>query len=321
VLKKHPAYFRGTPHLETVEYIFMPDDSSRMMALQRGEIDLGTGIRRREWADKAAKLGLILMPPNPPQQCIIAFNMKRKPLDDIRVRRALAYALDRSIFVDLLGPVLGGPQISPIPPGYFGHLEMGMQPYEFNPEKAKRLIAEAGHPDGFSLGDVYCSESWAYLQPMKIAMEQWRKIGVSMNLKVVEHSAYHKLIRQDANSIVIYGGVRLPIAETILHQFYHSASSIGKKTARTNFSHYGDLIPGIDGYMEEAEKTTDLKLKKYYWGLAQLKILEDLPAYPLFLNRVSMVRQKWVDLGYETDPYESLYYVIEVSEKTKLLKR
>jgi peptide/nickel transport system substrate-binding protein len=320
ILKKNPDYFMGEPILDTVEYVFMPDDSSRIMALMRGEIDLGTGTRRKEFAQKAQKMGLELMPPNPPQQCILVYNMKREPLNDLRVRKALSYALDRDIFVDLLGSVLGGPQISPIPPGYFGHLEMGMEQYEYYPELAKKLLADAGYPDGFDLGDVNVSESWAYLQPMKIVQEQWRQVGVNMNLKVVDHPTYHKLIREDANSIIIYGGVRLPIASTLLTQFYHSRSAIGKKTAVTNFAHYGDVIPGIDEYLANAEATRNLELKKYYYGLAQLKILEDLPAYPIFLNRVSMVRQKWVDLGYETDPYETLYYVIEVNEKTKILK-
>jgi len=320
ILKRNPDYFRGAPILETVEYVLMPDDSSRILALQRGEIDLGTGTRRREYAEKAKKMGLVLMPPDPPQQCIVMFNMKRKPLDNLLVRKALAHGLDRGVFVDLMGAELGGAQISPVPPGYFGHLELGMEQYEYDPKLAKNLLTQAGYPNGFSLGDVNCSEAWSYLQPMKIVQEQWRQIGVAMNLKVVDHPTYHKLIRQDANSIIIYGGVRLPIAETILHQFYHSASAIGKKTARTNFAHYGDVIPGIDEYLAKADATTNLELKKYYYGMAQLQILEDLPAYPVFLNRVSMTRQAWVDLGFPTDPYQTLYYVVEVSEKTRILK-
>ncbi|MBW2306592.1 MAG: polyamine ABC transporter substrate-binding protein [Deltaproteobacteria bacterium] len=320
VLKRNPDYFRGAPILETVEYIFMPDNSSRLLALERGEVDMGRGVRSKEWAEKAIKIGLKLTPPLPPQQCILVFNMTRKPLDDIRVRRALAHALDRDLFVDLLGPILGGPQISPVPPGYFGHIDMGMEKYEYNPELAKKLLAEAGYPKGFSLGEAVVSESWSYLQPMKIVQEQWRQIGVELKIKVVDHPTYHSLIRKDVNPVVIYGGVRLPVADTILTQFYHSASIVGTKTAVTNFSHYGEVIPGIDEFLDKAANELDREKRKYYYALAQYKIIEDLPAYPLFLNKVSLCIQKWVDLGYDTNPYESLYYLVEISEKTRLLK-
>ncbi len=320
ILKRNPTYFRGAPILETVEYLFMPDDNSVMLALQKGEIDLGAGVRRKEWAERAAKLGLVLMPPNPPQQSILVFNMTRKPLNDLRVRQALAYALDRNVFVDLVGPVLGGPQIGPIPPGYFGYTEEGMDPYNYNPEKAKKLLAEAGYPNGFDLGDVNVARSWDYLEPMKIVQEQWRKIGVTFNLKVVDHPTYHKLIREDVNPVVIYGGVRLPVASSLLTEFYSKDAIVGKPTAITNFSHYGEVIPGIDEYLQKAAATTNLAERKKFFMLAEQKINKDLPAYPLFLNRVAMTRQKWVDLGYDTNPYETLYYVIEVTEKTKLLK-
>ncbi|MFW5791693.1 MAG: ABC transporter substrate-binding protein [Desulfohalobiaceae bacterium] len=318
VLRRNPDYFMGAPILETVEYVFIPDDSSRMLALQKGEIDLGRGVRRKEWAERAERFGLVLMPPNPPQQLIVAFNMKRKPLDNLKVRQALAHAIDRDIYVDLFGPVLGGPQNSPVPPGYFGHLEEVPEEllYRFDPVKARKLLAEAGYPNGFDLGDVVMSETESYLQPTQIMQEQLRQVGVNFTLKVVDHPTYHKLIREDVNPLVIYGGVRLPIASTILTQFYHSKSGVGKDTAVTNFSHY----EGIDTHLDKAEKAMTLEEKKELFEQAQIQILKDLPAYPLALNRVSMTRQKWVDLGYPTDPYETLYYVIEVSEKTRILK-
>lgn len=319
-LVRNPDYFRGAPILESIEYLFMPDHSSRLLAIEKGEVDVSRGKRKREWAKKAMEMGIKLAPPNPPQQQILVMNMSRKPLDDLRVRKAIAYALDRDAFLDIIGPVLGGPQISPVPPGYFGHLEMGMEQYEYNPALAKKLLAEAGYAQGVDLGPQFCSESDNYLRPFKIIQEQLRQSGINFEIKVVDHSTYHKLIRQDKNALVIYGGVRLPIAETILSQFYAKSSIVGTETAITNFSHYGEVIPGIDEYLEKANATTNLELKKYYYGLAQLKILEDLPAYPLYLNRAALCYQKWVDFGFDVEKYETLYYTIEISEKTKLLK-
>ena len=318
ILKANPEYFRGAPILKTVEYVFVPDSSSRMLALQQREIDLGTGVRRKEWSDRAGKFGLELMPPDPAQQLIVCFNMARKPLDNSKVRQALAYAINRNAIVSMFGNVLGGPQYAPVPPGYFGHLDNvpAELRYDYDPAKAKALLAEAGYPNGFDLGDVFMSESHDYLKSTEIIHEQLRQIGVHFNLKVVDHPTYHKMIREDANPLVIYGGVRLPIAKTILTQFYASKSIVGTPTAVTNFSHYD----GIDEYLAKADAAKSLAEKKKLYQEAQLQILKDLPAYPLSLNRVSMTKQEWVDLGYPIHPYETLYYVIEVSEKTKLLK-
>jgi peptide/nickel transport system substrate-binding protein len=247
-------------------------------------------------------------------------NMTRKPLDDIRVRKAIAYALDRSIFVDILGPVLGGPQISPIPPGYFGHTELGMEQYEYSPERAKALLKEAGYEKGVDLGDQFISENDDYQRPLQLVQEQLRQVGINFNIKVVDHPTYHKLIRQDKNALVIYGGVRLPVAKSLLSQFYAKSSIVGTQTAVTNFSHYSEATSGIDEYLEKAEATNDLELKKYYYGQAQYQIIQDLPVYPLYLQRASLCYQKWVDLGYDAEHYETLYYTIEISEKTRLLK-
>ncbi len=319
-LKRNPDYFRGAPILESVDYLFMPDNSSRLLAIEKGEVDVSRGKRKREWADRAMEIGVKLAAPNPPQQQLLIMNMTRKPLDDIRVRKAIAYALDRGTFVDIIGPVLGGPQISPIPPGYFGHTELGMEQYEFNLDTAKKLLTEAGYADGVDLGSQFCSESDSYLSPLKMVQEQLRQAGIKFDIKVVDHSTYHKLIREDKNALVIYGGVRLPIAETLLTQFYAKSSIVGTKTAITNFSHYGEGAPGIDEYLEKANSTPSLELKKLYYEKAQYQIIQDLPVYPLYLNRAALCYQKWVDFGYDVENYETLYYTIEISEKTRLLK-
>lgn len=319
-LVRNPDYFRGAPILDSVEYLFMPNHASRLLAIEKGEVDVSRGQRKREWAEKAIEMGIKLAPPNPPQQQLLIMNMSRKPLDDIRVRQAIAYALDRDTFVDVIGPLLGGPQVSPIPPGYFGNIQTGLKEYKYSAEKAKELLKEAGYENGLDLGPQFCSESDNYLRPLKMVQEQLRQVGIDFEIKVVDHSTYHKLIRQDKNALVIYGGVRLPIAETLLSQFYAKDSIVGKKTAITNFAHYGESAPGIDSFLEKAAATNDLNKKKEQYEQAQIKIMEDLPVYPLYLNKASLCYQKWVDFGYDAENYETLYYTLEISEKTKILK-
>lgn len=320
VLSANQDYFRGAPVIQHFEFLFMPDDSSRLLAIKKGEVDLGRGIVDQVWIRQAKKQKLIPVPPNPAQQLIVSFNMKMKPLDDLKVRQALAYAINTNDVIALFGDVLSGPMVSPVPPGYFGHIDEGLASYPYNVEKAKALLAEAGYKDGLDLGRVFCSESFEYLKPMQILQEHFRQVGVNFEIQVVDHSTYHKRIREDLNPLVIYGGVRVPVADSILTQFYHSASIVQTPTAKTNFSHYGEVIPGIDELVDEARGIMDHDRQAELYAQAQKKIMEDLPSYPICLIKQAFVRQPWVDLGYDTDPYETLYYIIEVSEKTRILK-
>lgn len=317
VMVPNENYFKGQPILERLEYIFMPDDSSRLMALERGEVDIGRGIVDRAWMDQAIQRGLVAVPPHPAQQLILMFNMNREPLDNILVRQAIAHAINTQDIIDLFGDILGGEMVGPLPPGYFGQTEEGLASYPYDPDKAKSLLAEAGYPNGLSLGRTFVSESFSYLVPMEIIQEHLRLVGVEINLEVVDHPTFHARIREDLNPLIIYGGVREPVADSILTEFYHSRSIVQTPTAVTNFAHYD----GIDELLDEARSTLDRDLQLKNYALAQQKIMEDLASLPLCLFHQALVRQEWVDLGYNTDPYETLYYLIEVSENTRILKR
>ena len=85
---------------------------------------------------------------------------------------------------------------------------------------------------------VYMSSSETMKMTAEIIQEQWRKIGVNMDLEIVDHSTYHSMIRKDANPVIAYNCARIPICDIYMTQFLHSDSIVGKPTAVTNFSHY-----------------------------------------------------------------------------------
>lgn len=291
---RNENYFRGKPLLDKIEFWFMPDASSREMAFRKGEIDICEGVREQVWVEKMKKVpGTVVDVFGPGETLTLHFNTTKKPLDDIRVRRALAYGINRQELMDFLGKDVTEPLVSPIPASYLGGTT-DVPLYKYNPSKAKELLKEAGLGKGFTLRMVMSAAS-PYLRPMEQIQAQLRRIGVDLKMDVITHSAYHSQIRKDVNPIVLYICARFPTADPILTQFYDSKSIVGTPTAITNFSHYNK----IDDLIERARQEANVDIQKDLWAKAQRKILEDAVAYPLCTAKFVFARKSYVDLGYQ----------------------
>jgi peptide/nickel transport system substrate-binding protein len=234
-LKANPDYWGGKPKLEKVMVSFMPDDSTRELALRNGEVHAINIPAKQEWIDRLKKAGFTVNLTSPANMFVLHFNLTQKPLDDKKVRMALCHAISRDLLVQFLGKDVAQPEVSPLPEGYLGHTkDLARYPYDI--EKAKQLLAEAGFKDGFKLS-MNISNSNIYLPPMQVIQEMWKKVGVEMELKVVDHPTYHKLIRKDVNPVVIYGAYRYPLTGTrYLTQFYHSRLHRGQKDRQSSTS-------------------------------------------------------------------------------------
>jgi peptide/nickel transport system substrate-binding protein len=219
--------------------------------------------------------------------------MTKKPLDDIRVRRAICHAINIKELMAFLGPDVTEPLVSVIPISYLGGTDK-VPAYEFSQEKAKKLLAEAGFPKGLELSMVI-TEMSDYRRPMEQVQEQLRRVGINLKMDVITHTAFHEQIRKDVNPLVLYVAARFPVADTFLTHFFESKSIVGTPTAVTNFSHYNK----IDDLITKARVEVDLKKQKELWAEAQKKILEDAAALPLCTTKFVFSRKTYVDLGYE----------------------
>ncbi|MCG5487300.1 MAG: hypothetical protein KK482_27130 [Sinorhizobium meliloti] len=311
---RNQKYWGGTPTIERFTILFMADDSTRELALRSGDVHAIELPARQDAVDRMRNdAGMTVDLMAPANMFSLLFNLKHKPLDDIRVRKALAGAIDRNTLVQFLGKDVATLEISPLPSGYLGHTEdVPLTPYDI--QKSKALLEEAGHADGLNLS-MTISNSNIYLPPMQVIQEMWKQIGVNLELKVIDHPTYHRLIREDVNPVVIYGASRYPLTGTVyLTQFYHSKSAIGKPTASLNFSHYGEVIPGVDQLLDQALSELDEKKQVDLWEAAQRKITEDVVSVPLLTRKFAAARSPKLDLGSEP---KSLY---DFNEKTRLLK-
>jgi peptide/nickel transport system substrate-binding protein len=183
--------------------------------------------------------------------------------------------------------------------------------YEQDLEKAKQLMAEAGHADGFTV-ELITSEMPVYRKNYEVLQAELAEIGIQIKLNVVAHATMHEQIRKDVNPIVIYVAWR-PNADAYLTRFFHSDSIVvtGAKPD-TNFSHYDK----IDALIEQARYETDPDKQVELWKQANEQILRDVAAYPILFTNQVYARTTAVDYGH--DLISSLALYPQITELTTI---
>jgi len=319
-LTAHHLYFRGCPLLKGVQIQFIPDIKDREKAFKKGDLDVFTGSAGKDWLGSMENDKTIIVDTHGMGEVgILYFNTRAKPLDDIRVRQAIAFCLSRQAFTETTNPQVSASVFSPVPAQFLlGGLSLKdvkalNLEYAQDLDKARRLLKEAGYADGFTL-DLVASEKRVYQAYYTVLKKLLEKIHITCNIKTLTHSQMHKQIRQDPKPLVIYPACR-PNADIYLTHFFHSDAIVvtGKKPD-TNFSHYDK----IDTLIEAARLEIDPQAQVNLWAQAQIRILNDMAAYPITFTKQIYIRKKYVDYGHSLFSTMALYP--QFTEKTNIHK-
>jgi len=334
VLAGNPKYFRGAPVLKQVVVRYIAAVNSRELGLQSGELHVIEGLKEDKWIEKMAALPDVTVKTfGPCETQILNFNMTKPPFNDLRVRKAVSYAISREGITAFMGKGLAVPIYSPAQappaPGALTKedaVKAGVV-YEDNIAEAKKLLAEAGFPNGFKTEVIISEMASSYQKPMIAIQAQLKKAGIDMALKVVDHSSFHSLIREDASPIVYYASWR-PNVDVYLTRFYHSDSVVktGKKPD-TNFSHYGAVdangdgkVDSIDDLIEKARWELDAEKQGALWKEAQIKLLRDAAVVPIIRLKYAFPQKSSVDLGHPLE-FSWATYSPQITEKTRILAK
>ncbi|MEY8827179.1 ABC transporter substrate-binding protein [Sedimentitalea sp. XS_ASV28] len=295
-LVANPEYFRGEPKIKEIYYRYIPSDASRDLAFQSGEIDMIYGKQDQTWSERISKLpGTKIAVMKPGEMSVLHLNMTMPPLDDIRVRKAFAHAINRDAMVQFKGPDVTLPAISPVPEGNMGYTDQ-VPTYDYNIETAKALLAEAGYPDGVTIKAIHTTLP-GMLSTMEAAQSMLRDAGINMEIETVEHATFHEQIRKDLSQVVHYAAARFPVADVYLSQFFHSDATVNTPTAVANFSH----CAVADDEIEAARVETDPAKQAEFWASAQAKIMEEVCAVPVVQSLQLWAWKDTLDLGTEVN--------------------
>jgi len=190
VLDANPSHWRGKPKLDRLIFKAVPEASARVAALQAGQADLILNLPPESVALVERSANTKVTSVTSTRNVTIIFDHRSPPFNDVRVRQALNYAVDKeSIKRNILGG-LGLIQATASHPSTFGH-NPNVQPYPYDPQKAKQLLTQAGYPNGFETDFGHPTGRW--VKDVEIAQAiagMLEKVGVRTRLHTGEYNGW-----------------------------------------------------------------------------------------------------------------------------------
>lgn len=285
VLRANPDYFEGRPKLDRVTHRIIPDMATIFLELRSGGIDLSTLTAlqyKRQTSTKFFQRNFKKYRYLASSYAYIGWNMKDKRFKDVRVRRALSYAIDQEEVIKgvLLG--LGKPATGPLKPGTYWY-NPTVKRYPYDPGKAKALLAECGWKDtnGDGLLDkdgqpfaftIITNQGNPYRANTGVIVQQrLAQIGIKVELRIIEWAAFLKdFINKGRFEACILAWTIPPDPD--LFTVWHSSSA---KPGGLNFTNYKN--PELDKLLVAQRLTFDLAKRKAIIDRIQEVLAEDVP--------------------------------------------
>jgi peptide/nickel transport system substrate-binding protein len=233
-LAANKDFFLGAPKIETLVFRPIPEASTRLAELLSGNVDVITNVPPQMIAQINANPATATGSVGTSRQVFVTLRTEVKPLDDVRVRQAINYAVDiDAIIKNVLGG--NGTRVAAAVPFHTFGVDPTLKPYPYDPQKAKALLTEAGYGNGFTID--LDSPSGRYLKDKEVAQAiagYLAKVGIKVNVIVKEWGLYSDQVDKRLASpmfLIGWGGGGTFEADTTLntqlrstdyHSFYYN---------------------------------------------------------------------------------------------------
>ena len=223
VMEAYDGYYRGEAPIKNLTYQVISDSSSALVALETGQTDMINSTQASDKMNIQSNPDLFYDETPSNSFFFLAFNNSEGVFaDNLALRQAVAYAIDKESI--MLGAMEGVGSVahSPIPTNCFGAPENPVD-YEYNPEKARELLAEAGYPDGLTITMPTMSSGY-YAKISDIIVDQLRQVGITVNQELMERTAYMQDVYTNCqyDMTVLSISALQPDADFITYMRYHS---------------------------------------------------------------------------------------------------
>ncbi len=287
VVKLHanPNYFYGKPKMDFMELKVLPETFSVIAEFETGKLDrmdipeseFNRWTKSEKWKPyihKVHELNLFY----------IGLNCSRPPFNNKKVRQAMAYALDIPTIIKTTLHGAGVQSHGPIPPGLQSY-DSTQTPFPYDPEKAKKLLTEAGYPNGFSV-ELWQAQSSTLNEITESFQAYYARIGIQVKLKRSDFNLFKDAIRQgEPDMYYLNWWADYPDAENFLYPLFYSTQA----ARRNRYSN-----PEVDELIKENQHETDPEKRIQLARKANRLIYEDAPYVFLWHEITYELTQPWV---------------------------
>lgn len=279
------AYWGERPYLDGVTFRVVPDTARRAELLANGEVHVAEDLDAPN-LNRVKELPEIETPRKPGlATAYMAMNTTREPFDDVRVRLAVAHALNLPPKVRATFGDLGVPAKNYLPPVLWGYNET-VPPYRYDPDRSSSLLAEAGVPDGFSFTLDVMENPRPYLpDPLEFArtiQERLGAVGIDVELRINSWTEHiERLIRSpeaDYDACILGWIADMPDPNDFLFVQFHSSNADLSRPHRNMSLFRNDEL---DDLVERAQASTDRQVRTDLYRKAQMLIHREAPLLPI----------------------------------------
>jgi peptide/nickel transport system substrate-binding protein/oligopeptide transport system substrate-binding protein len=289
-------YFEGRPHLDRLEYRVIEDAATARAEFVAGNLDrlrLTPGDSRRFREDPRWRDATVAAPDL--AVFYLGLNCEKPPLSDARVRKAINHAIDREAILKAVLPDRHVPANGSVPPGLEGH-DPAMTGWAYDPQLARRLLAEAGFPRGFRM-EILQTSSPGVLAITEPIQSMLARVGIKARIVQLETAAFFAAVGDQGNpdAFFISWWADIPDAENFLYPLFHSRN----RGSGGNRSRFAD--PVVDRLLETARATMDPTERIAMYREIERRVFDEAPWVPLYFPVNYSVYQPWVR-GYLSSP-------------------
>lgn len=268
-LSRNENYWGEPAKVETLVIRGIPENTVRAIELETGGVDIAYNIDPTDELRLATEPGVVLDKSQTLSTSYIGFNVQKAPFDDVRVRQAINYALDVEAVVDYIYTGQAAPAGGPLAPLVWGALDV--EGYEFNPEKAKALLAEAGYPDGFKT-TIWTNDNPLRMQIAEMFQADLAEIGVDVEVLVVPWATYLEDTAAGKHDMFVLGWVTVTADPDYgLYSLFHS-SQFGDPGNRSFYAN-----ERVDELLDLGRTEGDPEKRAAIYAEAQELIVDEAP--------------------------------------------
>lgn len=277
-LVRNDDYWGNKPAIERLRFLAVPEATTRMALVETGQAHVAVRVPPQDVQRLSARPEIDVVTTPSVRTIYLYFNQTKKPFDDVRVRRAINHAINKEEIVKFVLGGFGRASDAPIGPGIFGYTKIGG--YDYNPNLARQLLAQAGFNAQNPLRFTLSSPNGRYLQDIRVAeaiQSQLRAVGVQAQIQTLEWGAYLAASNQPRErnefQVAMLGwGTVTGDADYGLFGLFHSSQH-----APNGFNRGFNTNPRLDRILEQARVATNPQARQQLYRSAMQIIYNDAP--------------------------------------------